>query len=148
MMSPQQAAVRDGRLGGGALLAAALLGGSGVMLGAFGVHALQGQLTAQQSGWWQTAVQYQMWHALALMLTAVLPLPRSGTAAACFGVGALVFSGTLYLMALGAPRWLGAVTPIGGALLIAGWLVLGWGALAGRNTRRRGQEHVGSDGVG
>lgn len=110
----------------GIVAAGALLGASAVMLGAFGVHALQGRLTPQQAGWWDTAVQYQAWHALALLVTAALPLRRSAMAGWCFGVGALIFSGTLYLMALGLPRWLGAVTPIGGVLLIAGWLLLGW----------------------
>ncbi len=113
----------------GIIAAGALLGGAGVMLGAFGAHALSGVLTAQAAGWWATAVQYQMWHALALLLTAALPLARRGVIAWCFGGGALIFSGTLYLMALGLPRWLGAVTPLGGVLLIAGWLLLGWSAV-------------------
>ena len=109
---------------GGALLAA-----TGVMLGAFGAHALEDALTPQAAGWWHTAVQYQMWHALALLLVAVLPLRRPGPAALCLGLGCLVFSGTLYAMALGLPRWLGAVTPVGGTLMIAGWLLLAWQAL-------------------
>lgn len=110
----------------GIVATGALLGASAVMLGAFGVHALQGRLTPQEAGWWETGVQYQMWHALALLLTAALPLSRPAAAAWCFTAGALIFSGTLYLMALGLPRWLGAVTPVGGVLLIAGWLLLGW----------------------
>lgn len=110
------------------VLAGALLGGSAVGLGAFGAHALKGAFSAEQAGWWQTGVQYQMWHALALLLVAALPVRRAGLAAACLGIGAIVFSGTLYLMALGAPRWLGAVTPVGGVLMIAGWAVVAWGA--------------------
>jgi uncharacterized membrane protein YgdD (TMEM256/DUF423 family) len=111
------------------LLAGALLGASGVILGAFGAHALKDMLSPQQTAWWQTGVQYQMWHALALVLTAVLPLRHAGLAALCFGVGAIIFSGTLYLMAFGLPRWLGAITPVGGLLMIAGWLLLAWSAL-------------------
>lgn len=112
----------------GIVAAGALLGAAAVMLGAFGVHALQGRLTPQQAGWWNTAVQYQMWHALALLATAALPLRRVGPVGWCFGLGTLIFSGSLYAMALGMPRWLGAVTPIGGVLLIGGWLLLGWSA--------------------
>lgn len=57
---------------------------------------------------------------------------RAVLAAWCMGIGAAIFSGTLYLMALGLPRWLGAVTPLGGMLMITGWLLLGWSALAAR----------------
>jgi uncharacterized membrane protein YgdD (TMEM256/DUF423 family) len=111
------------------LLAAAILGASAVMLGAFGAHALRSTLGAQQLGWWQSATQYQLAHAIALLVIATLPLRRAPLAAACMALGTLIFSGTLYLMALGLPHWLGAITPIGGILLIAGWLVLGWSAL-------------------
>jgi uncharacterized membrane protein YgdD (TMEM256/DUF423 family) len=119
------------------LAAGALFGASAVMLGAFGAHALEGAFTPEQVGWWETAVQYQMWHALALLLVAALPLRRAGLAASCLGLGAVIFSGTLYLMALGLPRWLGAVTPLGGALMIAGWLILGWHALHRHEPDRR-----------
>lgn len=111
------------------LVAAALLGASAVMLGAFGAHALRSSLGPQQLGWWQTATQYQLAHAIALLIIATLPLRRAPLAAACMALGTIIFSGTLYLMALGLPHWLGAITPIGGILLIAGWLVLGWSAL-------------------
>jgi uncharacterized membrane protein YgdD (TMEM256/DUF423 family) len=109
--------------------AGAVLGATAVMLGAFGAHALRDVLSPQQAGWWETGVQYQMCHALALLLVAALPLRRAGLAAGCLGAGAVIFSATLYLMALGGPRWLGAVTPVGGALMIVGWGVLAWGAL-------------------
>ncbi|RST31365.1 DUF423 domain-containing protein [Sphingomonas ginkgonis] len=112
--------------------AGALLGGLAVVLGAFGAHALKSRLGAEQTGWWATAVQYQMAHALALLLVAPLPIRRPALVGAAFGVGALIFSGTLYLMALGAPRWLGAVTPLGGLLMIAGWVLLAVGALRPR----------------
>ena len=108
------------------LLAGALLAALGVALGAFGAHALRGALDATAQGWWQTAVQYQMWHALGLLTIGAARLPESCLAALLLSVGTLVFCATLYLMALGAPRWLGAITPIGGSLMIAGWLVLAW----------------------
>ncbi len=111
------------------LVAAALLGGSAVMLGAFGAHALRSTLGPQQLGWWQTATQYQLAHAIALLVIAVLPLRRAPLAGWCMALGTIIFSATLALMAIGLPRWLGAITPIGGVLLIAGWLVLGWSAL-------------------
>ncbi|MEO5641405.1 MAG: DUF423 domain-containing protein [Sphingomicrobium sp.] len=111
------------------LAAAALLGASAVMLGAFGAHALRSTLGPQQLGWWETATHYQLAHALALLITAILPLRRAPLAAWCMGLGTMIFSGSLYLMALGLPHWLGAITPVGGLLLIAGWLVLGWSAL-------------------
>jgi len=110
------------------LIAAAALGGSAVLLGAFGAHALRGMLAPQAAGWWETAVQYQMWHALALLGIAALRPPRATMVAWCLGAGAAIFSATLYLMALGLPRWLGAVTPLGGILMIAGWALLGWAA--------------------
>ncbi|MDP9085196.1 MAG: DUF423 domain-containing protein [Pseudomonadota bacterium] len=109
--------------------AGALLGASAVSLGAFGAHALGGMLTAQQARWWQTAVQYQMWHALALLLVATLDLPHSRMIGAIFFSGTLIFSSTLFLMALGLPLWLGALTPIGGLMMIVGWLLLAWTAL-------------------
>lgn len=112
-----------------AVIAGALFGAAGVMLGAFGVHALSGRLSPQQAGWWNTAVDYQMWHALALVAAGLVPMRRTGPAVWALGVGTLIFCGTLYLMALGLPRWLGAVAPIGGVAMIAGWLLLGWSAL-------------------
>jgi uncharacterized membrane protein YgdD (TMEM256/DUF423 family) len=110
------------------LATAALLGASAVMLGAFGAHALRSALGPQQLGWWQTATQYQLAHALALLTVSILPIRRASLAAGCIALGTIIFSGTLYLMALGLPHWLGAITPIGGLMLIAGWLLLGWGA--------------------
>ena len=94
--------------------AGAALGFLGVALGAFGAHALKGRVDAEL---WRTAVSYQMWHALALLVAT----PRAGL---CFLAGTVIFSGTVYALALGAPRWLGAVTPLGGLLLLAGWLAL------------------------
>ena len=104
--------------------AGATVAGAAVALGAFGAHALEGALSPEALGWWQTGVQYQMWHALALVALGVGSLSRPAWPAGLLGVGALLFSATLYAMALGAPRWLGAVTPAGGALMIAGWVLL------------------------
>lgn len=110
----------------GLVTTGALLAGLAVLLGAFGAHALKTTLGVEALGWWHSAVEYQMWHALA-----VVGLGLSGSA--CFRLpalllagGAIVFSGTLYALALGAPRWFGAVTPIGGAAMIAGWALLAW----------------------
>lgn len=98
------------------------------MLGAFGAHALRDTLDATRLGWWQTAVQYQMWHAIGLLAVAALPLSRLGHPALLLAIGTTIFSGTLYLMALTGVRWLGAITPIGGALMILGWLLIAWTA--------------------
>lgn len=111
---------------------AGILGAAGVMLGAFGAHALRDRLSADMLTVWQTAVQYHLWHALALLAAGFLVghYPGSGwlTAAGwCFVAGVLVFSGSLYLLALTGARTLGAVTPVGGLLLILGWLLLAWG---------------------
>ena len=104
----------------------------GVVLGAFGAHLLTGTLTPEQLLTWDTAVRYQLLHALALVLTGLFARQRGEALAwpaLLFLAGTVVFSGTLYAMALGGPRWLGAVTPLGGAALIGGWIAL---ALAAR----------------
>ena len=119
----------DGDLAGRRLVAVgATLGGLAVMFGAFGAHALRGQITADALGWWQTAVEYQMWHALAVFGLGLSRMPRWRLAAWLMAGGVFVFSGTLYALALGAPRWLGAVTPLGGILMICGWGLLAWRA--------------------
>ncbi|HEY0198983.1 MAG TPA: DUF423 domain-containing protein [Rhodanobacter sp.] len=101
-------------------------GGSAVLLGAFGAHALRGILDAQGSELWHTAVNYHMWHALALALAVVLGGGRSGRiAAVAFALGIVLFSGSLYALALGAPRWSGIITPFGGLAFIGGWIALG-----------------------
>jgi uncharacterized membrane protein YgdD (TMEM256/DUF423 family) len=108
-------------LAGGAVLAAL-----GVTLGAFGAHGLRSVLDAEALGWWETAAQYQMWNAIGLVALGAAPIAGIGRPALLLGIGILIFSGSLYLMALTDMRWLGAVTPIGGALMIAGWLWIGW----------------------
>src|SRR4051812_37316483 len=96
------------------LAAGALLAGTAVLLGAFGAHGLKARLAPEQLGWWQTAVEYQMWHGLALVALGASDLRRLRVPAGLLGGGALLFSATLYAMALGAPHWLCAVTPLGG----------------------------------
>jgi uncharacterized membrane protein YgdD (TMEM256/DUF423 family) len=117
------------------LALAALSGLMAVAAGAFGAH---GVADPQARGWLETGGHYQLVHALAVF--AAFVLWRQGArdarlAAWLFLAGGFIFSGTLYLMAAGAPRWLGAVTPVGGVLMIAGWALLAWAALMGaRNT--------------
>ena len=111
-------------------LAAAL----GVALGAFGAHALKARLSAEMLAVWQTAVQYHLWHALGLIAIGLLAqhLPASGPvrlAGWLMLAGIALFSGSLYLLAVSGVRWLGAITPFGGACLIAAWLVLAYAAL-------------------
>lgn len=101
-----------------------------VGLGAFGAHGLRERLAAlpPAAGWWETATLYLLVHAVAV---ACLPEGRPGPRL-CLLAGALVFASTLLAMALGAPRWLGAVTPLGGSALIVGWAWLAWGWARGR----------------
>lgn len=99
---------------------AALSAAMAVAAGAFGAHGASGQAAE----WLRTGGQYQLIHAVAALIA--LRFEARGPAW-LFVVGGAVFAVTLYAMALGAPRWLGAVTPIGGALLIAGWIWLAWG---------------------
>jgi uncharacterized membrane protein YgdD (TMEM256/DUF423 family) len=104
-----------------------LLALTSVLLGAFGAHALKEMLAERgTAATWETAVRYQMWHALALILIALLRETRSISDASgyCFAIGALLFSGSLYGLALGGPSWLGPITPLGGLCFMAGWAVL------------------------
>jgi len=114
----------------------ALYGLLGVALGAFGAHALKARLAGDLLPTWRTAVEYHFWHALALVLVGVLALQRPGTAlnvaGGAFALGVLIFSGSLYALALSGVRALGAVTPIGGVLLLVGWAALLWAAVTGR----------------
>lgn len=102
---------------------AGLLGAVGVALGAFGAHALRGHVTDEMLEIWRTAVSYHLVHAVALfaMGLAGTRVRLGHIAGAAFGLGILVFSGTLYALVLTGARWLGAVTPIGGVAFIVGW---------------------------
>lgn len=118
------------------LVVAALLGATAVMSGAFGAHALQSLLDERATGWYQTAVTYHSTHALALLAVGILALlAQDGkgsslllTSGICLIAGTIVFSGSLYAMAFTGITKLGMITPIGGALLILGWLFLAMGA--------------------
>jgi uncharacterized membrane protein YgdD (TMEM256/DUF423 family) len=101
-------------------------GASAVLLGAFGAHALRGVLDADHHELWHTAVNYHIWHALALALTVGLSQGRSRRVAiTAFALGIVLFSGSLYALALDAPRWVGIITPFGGLAFITGWIALG-----------------------
>ncbi|WP_201534677.1 DUF423 domain-containing protein [Psychrobacter ciconiae] len=94
-----------------------------VGLGAFGAHGLKRVASPEQLAWWQTATLYLLIHALGLLVIALLIKLNlaTKTSAWLIQIGVIIFAGSLYLMALGAPRWFGAITPIGGVLMICGW---------------------------
>jgi uncharacterized membrane protein YgdD (TMEM256/DUF423 family) len=98
----------------------------GVAAGAFGAHALKKVAGAAHLETFEVAVRYQMIHAIAVVLAGIVDVPAAGW---CFVAGIVLFSGSLYLLVLTGSRWLGAVTPVGGLLFIAGWALL---ALQGR----------------
>ncbi len=101
----------------------------GVVLGAFGAHALRTRLTPEQLSAWETAVHYQLFHAivvLALGLYGAATGRSLGASPWLFATGILLFSGSIYGLVLGSWRWLGPVTPLGGIALIAGWASLLW----------------------
>jgi len=119
-------------------LIGAVYGFLAVSLGAFGAHALKARLDSEMLSIYRTAVEYQFYHVPALLAVALLMVHRQQqalvVAGVCFAVGILVFSGSLYALSLSGIRVLGAITPIGGMLLLAGWLVLayaGWRSLDG-----------------
>jgi uncharacterized membrane protein YgdD (TMEM256/DUF423 family) len=102
---------------------AAVSGAVAAMAGAFGAHGASGHAAE----WLRTGAQYQMVHAVA----ALAILSRFPRIAGAWLAGGGLFAATLYLMALGGPRWLGAVTPIGGLVMIGGWIALAWVAFRG-----------------
>ena len=108
------------------LLSGALLAATVIALGAFGAHGLRSVLTPEALGWWQTAVQWQMWQAIGLVAIGAARIRGARWPSFLLLVGTIVFSGTLYAMALTDARWLGAVTPVGGAAMIGGWVWLAW----------------------
>jgi len=113
------------------VLAAGILGFTGVALGAFGAHALKETLVARGSvQTWQTAVLYHLVHAVALLAIASLaggPI-NARWIALCWSVGVVLFSGSLYWLSLGGPKLLGPVTPLGGLAFLAGWGLVAWNA--------------------
>lgn len=109
-----------------ALRSAALFGGSGVGLGAFAAHAMKAHFDPQALHTFETGVRYQLAHALAMLACATLGYLGVGTrvASTCFATGILLFSGSLYALVWTGWSWLGAVTPLGGVALLAGWVLL------------------------
>jgi len=122
------------------LVIAAILGGLAVALGAFGAHGLEARLAGpdrvlsaaaeRQMANWETAARYQMYHALALFavggLATIQPRTAVHCAGACLTAGTLIFSGCLYALVLSEQRFLGAVVPLGGVLLLIGWVTLAY----------------------
>jgi uncharacterized membrane protein YgdD (TMEM256/DUF423 family) len=116
------------------IICGAVLGGLAVVLGAFGAHGLEDYLVEnQQSENFETAVRYQMYHALALVLVGILaerwPTTSLRLAGFFFVAGIVMFCGALYGVALARISQLGMIAPVGGALLIAGWAALAIAAL-------------------
>ena len=120
------------------LALSALSGFLAVALGAFGAHGLKGRVSSLPDGarrleWWQTAASYQLAHALAIGLAALLADQLPGhamcSAGVAFLIGTLLFSGSLYVMGLTGLRALGAITPLGGLAFLVGWGCLLWAAL-------------------
>jgi uncharacterized membrane protein YgdD (TMEM256/DUF423 family) len=115
------------------LLAGAVAGFIGVAFGAFGAHGLRGRLSPEMLAVFETGVRYQMYHALALLLTAIVAGRADGRAVAAAGwlfiAGIALFSGSLYVLAVTGVTALGAITPIGGVAFLAGWICLGVAAL-------------------
>jgi uncharacterized membrane protein YgdD (TMEM256/DUF423 family) len=106
-----------------------------VAAGAFGAHALEARLSPDRLDTFKLGAQYQMYHGLALLAVAwaTTRWPGGLTTAAgwLFVAGIVVFCGTVYALGLGAPRWLGAITPLGGVSFLLGWLLLAWASLRG-----------------
>ena len=118
------------------LLIASIAGFLGVAGGAFGAHGLRGRISDARLANFETGTRYLLVHAVALLVVGVLssrqgapPLTAVGW---CFSVGMLIFTGTLWILALTNMRWLGAVTPVGGTALIAGWVLLAVAAARGQ----------------
>ena len=119
------------------ILAGALFGFVFVALGAFGAHGLKAVMSPVQEAWFRTGNLYLGIHAMGMLFCGILHhlfLTRSiAISGWLFFGGILIFSGTLFLMALGGPRWLGAVTPVGGTLFLVGWGTLVYGIVKSRS---------------
>ncbi|CAB9493445.1 DUF423 domain-containing protein [Alteromonas macleodii] len=119
------------------LVIGAALAGLAVVLGAFGAHGLKSVLNTQQLNTFEIGVRYQMYHSIALLLLPALSAYVSSKwvnrAAFCFVTGTVLFSGSLYALAISGIKWFGPVTPLGGLFFIAGWTLLMIGLLVGRS---------------
>ncbi|WP_334047816.1 DUF423 domain-containing protein [Alteromonas gracilis] len=131
------------------LIIGALLAGLAVVLGAFGAHGLKSLLTSQQLNTFEIGVRYQMYHALALILLPALSAYVSSKwvnrAAFCFVTGTVLFSGSLYALAISGIKWFGPVTPLGGLFFITGWTLLMIGLLVGRSKENESAQQNLSD---
>ena len=113
-------------------LTAAILLALAVIFGAFGAHGLRGRLDDYSMSVYEKAVFYHFIHALGMLVVSILPrtgtFPESPAATVCaiLLAGIVIFSGSLYLLAITGQRFLGAITPIGGVAFIIGWLLLAW----------------------
>ncbi len=109
------------------LFVAAIFGFVGVAMGAFGAHGLKNVLSEYQLDIYKTAVSYQMWHTLLLGLIASQPAQKPLQWAGWLTItGIVLFSGSLYLLAIANIRWLGMITPIGGMAFLLAWALLAW----------------------
>ena len=119
------------------LFLGAAFGGLGVAAGAFGAHMLKPILDAAMLGVFETAVRYQMYHALALCMLAAIgerrPTLRIAPVGWLFTIGVVLFSGSLYLLSLSGIRWVGALTPLGGVALMTGWSLFAWTVVRNRH---------------
>jgi uncharacterized membrane protein YgdD (TMEM256/DUF423 family) len=135
-MNAEPSAVSPHGPGRAAVVAGALFGLTGVAAGAFGAHALKARLDPDALAVFETGARYQLIHALALLGAAWVAQQWPGRAARLsamlFGAGIVLFSGSLYALALSGVRGLGAITPVGGVLLLLGWLAMALAALRGR----------------
>lgn len=115
------------------LILSAILGGTAVMLGAFAAHGLKSQLSANMLSAFETGVTYQFYHAIALLVLALWIKQTHSvwflTTGYLWLAGTLLFSGSLYALALTGIKWFGPITPLGGVLMIAGWISLLVGAI-------------------
>lgn len=116
------------------VLAGAIALALGVGLGAFGAHAIKGRIGTDSFAIYQTAVQYHFWHALGLLGVGILMAQWPDEQLLAWSAwlliaGLILFSGSLYALAITGATWLGAITPLGGSAFIAAWLIVAWAAL-------------------
>ena len=115
-------------MSGAWIAAGALLCAISILAGAFGAHGLRSRLDANALALWETAARYFMYGGLGILAIALASRPAGGRlyalAAVALLIGAVIFCGTVAILALGGPRWLGAITPIGGLLMIVAFVIL------------------------
>lgn len=109
------------------------MAGLSVVMGAFGAHGLRERLAPEMLQIYEIGARYQMYHALALLAVGLVQIkidhPMLSVAGWCFVVGTVIFSGTLYALSITGMRWLGMITPVGGAIFIVGWAAMAYAAL-------------------